>query len=107
MANPYSHRFLAWAASMTPPAYIVPTGYIAIIRDADIWSGGGSIINWTLSVNGVAKIAGGAFTVISEQQVATFRGRQVVQAGEQIVFASDGATDGMVSGYLLTDDLAP
>lgn len=107
MAVPYSHRFLAWSASMTPPAYEVPSGYVAVIRDLDVWSGGGSIINWTLAVNTVAKIAGGAFTLISEQQVATWRGRQIVQAGEFITFTSDGATDGMVSGYLLTDDLAP
>jgi hypothetical protein len=87
---------------MTPPAYTVPPGYVVVVRDLDVWSGGGSIINWTFGVNGVCKIAGGAFTVISEQQVATWRGRQIVNAGEEIFFESDGATDGAISGYLLT-----
>lgn len=98
----YSQRFLAWSSSMTPPAFEVPAGYRAVIRDADVYSGGGSIINWELSINDVAKFAAGAFTIIAEAQVATWRGRQVAEPGELIVFASDGATDGLVSGYLLT-----
>lgn len=107
MAVPYSHRFLAWAASETPPSFVVPTGYVAIVRDLDVWSGGGAMINWQLAVNGIAKFAAGQFTVESLAQVATWRGRQVINAGEQLVFQSDGPTDGLVSGYLLTADLAP
>lgn len=107
MASPYSTRALAWAASESPPAYQVPSGYIFVMRDLDVYSGGGAIINWQLAVNGIAKVAAGQFTVESIAQVATWRGRQVVQAGEFIEFASDGATDGMLSGYLLTADLQP
>lgn len=102
MSNVYSTRFLAWAASSTPPAYEVPTGYVAIVRDADIFTHGGAITNWILSVNGIADFAGGAFTVESVIQTAQWRGRQVLNPGELLVFASDVATDGMVSGYLLS-----
>lgn len=101
MANVYSTRFLAWAADESPAPYTVPSGYVAVVRDADIYSGGGSIINWQLAVNAVAKFAAGQFTVLSIAQVATWRGRQVVEPGEDLVFSSDGSTDGMVSGYLL------
>lgn len=101
MANVYSTRFLGWASESTPPAYTVPAGYVVVVRDADIYSGGGSIIDWTLSVNGVARFAAGQFTVESIAQTAEWRGRQILNPGELLVFAADGATDGMVSGYLL------
>src|SRR5215475_13295339 len=96
----YSTRFLAWAADESPPAYTVPAGYVAIVRDADVWSGGGAMINYQLAVNGVAKFWAGQFTILSIAQVGQWRGRQVVMPGEFLVFSSDGATDGMVSGYL-------
>lgn len=102
MANVYSIRLLAWSSSATPPPYEVPAGYRVIVRDADVWSGGGAITNWQLAVNDVAKFAAGQFTVESVAQVAQWRGRQVVEAGEFLVFSSDNATDGLVSGYLLT-----
>lgn len=98
----YSHRFMAWAAEESPPAYIVAAGYVAIIRDLDVTSGGGSIINWDFGVNDVCKLGGGQFTEESVFQQAQWRGRQLVQAGEAIFFASDGPTDGAISGYLLT-----
>lgn len=98
----YSTRFTAWAASELPPAFTVPVGYVAVIRDLDVWSGGGAMINWEMGVNGVCKLAAGQFTVISVAQVATWRGRQVVEPGEEIFFQSDGPTDGAISGYLLS-----
>jgi hypothetical protein len=98
----YSTRFLAWAADESPPPYEVPTGYVAIVRDIDIYSGGGAMINWQVAVNGIAKFAAGQFTILALAQTAQWRGRQVVRAGEFLVVSADGAIDGMVSGYLLT-----
>lgn len=101
MSNVYSTRFLAWAASESPPAFTVPMGYVAVVRDADIYSGGGALTNWVLSVNLVAHFAAGQFTIEALAQTAQWRGRQVLNPGEFLVFAADGSTDGMVSGYLL------
>lgn len=98
----YSTRFLAFAASMEPPPYEVPTDHVAIIRDLDVWSGGGAMINWQLAINEVAKFAAGQFTVESIAQTAMWRGRQVAQPGEFIFFQADGPVDGLCSGYLLT-----
>lgn len=97
----YSTRLLAWAASEFVPPFVVPSGYVCVVRDADIYSGGGAIINWVLSVNAVAKFAAGQFTIEALGQTAQWRGRQVLNAGEQLLFESDGSTDGLVSGYLL------
>lgn len=107
MASPYSTRLLGWSASMIPPPYEVPTGYIIVVRDIDVWSGGGAMINWQVYVNDFAKFAAGQFTVESVAQTAQWRGRQILNAGEFLVFESDGPTDGLISGYLLTSDLRP
>jgi hypothetical protein len=97
----YSTRLLAWAADSTPPPYLVPTGYVAVVRDIDVWSGGGAMINWQVAVNTIAKFAAGQFTIESIAQTAQWRGRQVLNAGEFLVFSADGVVDGMISGYLL------
>ena len=101
MANVYSTRFLAWSADMTPPPFAVPTGYVAIVRDLDVWSGGGAIINWELQVVEGAHFAAGQFTEESLAQTAQWRGRQVLLPGEDLAFSADGVTDGLCSGYLL------
>jgi len=98
----YSTRFLAWEAEETPPGFTCPTGYVAVVRDADIYSGGGALTNFTLSINTLAHFWAGQFTIEALAQVAQWRGRQVLEPGELLVFASDGPTDGLVSGYLLT-----
>lgn len=97
----YSTRLLAWAADETPAPFEVPTGYTCVVRDADVWSGGGAMINFQLAVNTIAKFWATQFTVESIAQSAQWRGRQVLNAGEFLVASSDGPTDGMVSGYLL------
>jgi hypothetical protein len=86
---------------MTPPGYTVPANFIVVVRDVDVYSGGGSIIDWEWGVATANKIGGGQFTVLSVPQFQTWRGRQVVLAGETIYFQSNGATDGAMSGYLL------
>jgi hypothetical protein len=74
---------------------------VCVVRDADVWSGGGAMVNFQLAVNAVAKFWAGQFTIESLAQVAQWRGRQVLNAGEYLVFSSDGALDGLISGYLL------
>lgn len=102
MSNVYSTRFMGWAASEIPPLFEVPTNYVAIVRDIDVLSHGGAMINWVVSVNAIADFAAGQFTIEALNQTAQWRGRQVLNAGEQLVFESDGPTDGLISGYLLT-----
>jgi hypothetical protein len=72
-----------------------------VVRDADVWVGGGSIVNGQLSIDGVAHFWAFESTIIAVAQVFQWRGRQVMLPGEFLTFASDGATDGLVSGYQL------
>lgn len=82
----------------------MPEGQTVIVRDLDVWSGGGAMINWEFGINGICKLAAGQFTVESIAQVGTWRGRQILNAGEELFFQSDGPTDGAISGYLLSAD---
>lgn len=102
MSNVYSTRFMGWAAETIPPLFEVPTGYVAVVRDIDVLSHGGALINWVVSINGVADFAAGQFTILALNQTGEWRGRQVMNPGDQLVFQSDGPTDGLISGYLLT-----
>lgn len=97
----YSTRLLAWAASSLVPPYTVPTGYIVVVRDADVTTGGGAMTDFQLSINGIAKFWVGQFTVESIPQAAHYSGRVVMNAGEELLFESDQPTDGVVSGYVL------
>lgn len=103
MSVVYSTRFLAWAEEELATPYVVPTGYLVIVRDVDVSSNGGAITNWVWGINGICKISGGQFTIEALLQHQEWRGRQVVNAGEAIYFQSDQPTDGAISGYLLTD----
>jgi hypothetical protein len=101
MGNVYSTRLLSWAGTETPPAYVCPAGFVTVVRDADVTSSGGEIINFQLSVNDVALFWRGQFTIEALGQNAQWRGRQIMLPGELLVYAADGATDGLVSGYQL------
>jgi hypothetical protein len=92
---------MAWAAEESPPAYVVPDGYVLVVRDVDVVSGGGAIIIWLWGINDVCKISAGQFTIEAITQHQSWQGRQVLNAGEACYFASDGSTDGAISGYLL------
>jgi len=86
---------------MLPTPYVCPTGYTLVVRDVDVWSGGGAMINWQLQILEGAKFAAGQFTVESIAQTAQWRGRVILNAGETLYFESDGPTDGVIGGYLL------
>lgn len=101
MANVYSARLLAWEADESPPPYESPTGFLTVVRCVDVWSGGGAMINFQLAINELAKFWAGQFTIEAIAQVAQWRGHQVVYPGEFLVFSSDGALDGAISGYQL------
>jgi hypothetical protein len=97
----YSTRFLAIALGEEDGAYVVPDGYVAVVRDIDCWSEGGAMINWRVSIDGDPAFAGGQFTIESLDQFQTWRGRVVVSAGENIQTSTDGPRGIVVGGYLL------
>lgn len=74
---------------------------MTIVRDADVYTAGGAIINYQLHVDSVATFWAGQFTIEALGQHAQWRGRQVLMPGDLLVFSSDGETDGLVSGYQL------
>lgn len=102
MALPvYSTRLMGWAASEFAGPFTCPEGYITVVRCADVYTYGGELTNYRLYVNEFATFWGGQFSLLSTPQHDQWQGRQVLLAGDELVFQADGSTDGMVSGYVL------
>jgi hypothetical protein len=92
---------LAWSAEESPPAVAVPDNYVMVVRCIDVVSNGGAIINWQVEIVEGGKFAVGQFTIEALAQLNSWRGHQILNAGEHLAFSSDGSTDGAISGYLL------
>lgn len=105
MSRPvYSKRLFVEEGLNTNLGYTVPAGYVAVLRDVDVFcnlyststefyvAGVGGAILWYVTV--------GALTDPSFYQ---WRGRQVFNAGDIITFAgSSNGVDMTASGYLLS-----
>lgn len=98
----YSRRLLAWASDLSPAPFECPAGYVAVVRDADVVTNGGSIIHFALAISGVCTFWNGQFTIEAVSQHFQWQGRALVLPGETLAMFQDGVTDGQVSGYLLT-----
>ncbi len=103
MANVYSTQFLTWSNPTSGVLYTVPAGYVAVVRDMDVWWDGetdeGSLI---ASIHNVCTfmVFYGAPSVASAFQ---WRGRVVINPGEKLeLFPSVGNWSGVACGYLLS-----
>lgn len=103
MAAPYSTLLLREQGLVGDLDYTVPDGYVCILRDADVYNGGGLVITSCYLID---RVSGGTITrwvSATETQAfdGTWRGRQVFDAGDVLGFTTDGAWDVRLSGYLL------
>lgn len=100
--NVYSYRFINVAGFLGHAAFEVPAGYVAVVRDIDAcdFTPGGATIE--------AGIGDGAVFWIYTWPPETvggwqgWRGRVVLQPGEQLVLNSSAELDMVASGYLLS-----
>jgi hypothetical protein len=99
----YSTRFFSVQGAAGGHSTTVPPGQIAIVRDIDVfWVLGFStnsiqVFDETGTTFWFANLGAGALT----SEVAQWRGRQVIHAGNAWGFTTSGALDVMISGYLL------
>lgn len=109
MAQPvYSTQFCKGSVSGSPVVlYTVPSGYIAVLRSIAAYNNTGSSQSVLLSP-GVSGSSEGAFAKddsLASGDVFQWEGRQVLNAGEQLIVAFPNATLAvMASGYLLEAD---
>jgi len=98
----YSYRFLAEAGFTGSAAFLVPDGYRAVVRDIDcvVYTGAGVTIQ--AGIGGVTNFWAVTLGVVAVTDTVSFRGRQVLNPGEQLVIATDAAADFVASGYLLS-----
>lgn len=108
MASPvYSHRLLAGATTSTSYEAVVPSGVLWVVRDVVAWWDGTSdpsvelyslsygpenvVLMWGNVESGVARV------------LEHWEGRQVLNAGDTLQFATTTATWSVaVTGYVLT-----
>lgn len=100
----YSTRFLQIALTNGNVSYIVPDGFLAVVRAVDLVYDGGPT-----SANGLVRISGNNVQIatlhnVTGQDQFHLSTRQVVMAGEPIscLSSSGNACHFSVSGYLLS-----
>jgi len=109
MAQPvYSTQFCKGSVGGSPAIlYTVPAGYIAVLRSIAAYNNTGTAQSVLLSP-GVSGSSEGAFAKddsLASGDVFQWEGRQVLNAGEQLIVAFPNATVAvMASGYLLEAD---
>ena len=98
----YSTRFINVAGFTGDAAFEVPSGYIAVVRDIDVVvfePGAGTV---EAGLGGSSVFWGYTWSFVTVLGWESWRGRQVLNAGEQLVLHSNAAMDMMASGYLLS-----
>lgn len=107
MASVYSTLFLSGNTTGGAPVYTVPAGFVAILRDVDVYNN--SLVFAELFLedsefgNTIWRVDNNAFIPGSSIGSSQWRGRQVFTEGNGFLFnASSGTWDVRASGYLLT-----
>lgn len=96
----YSTRFIAVQGLVGAEVFTVPVGYVAVVRDINLYNGGGITVT-TAIWHGSAGQALALWSSSASASDAFFTGRQVFYAGETFDITTNGAWDVTVSGYLL------
>lgn len=102
MANPvYSTRFVQLVGLDGTYTYTCRVGFVTVLRDLDAYYGG------DLSLMNVYLIGAAGQTIwewnpsVAEPSYASWRGRQVLYAGETFKLSTGDSVDITVSGYEL------
>jgi len=102
MARVYSQRFINVAGFSGHAAFLVPDGFKAIVRDIDAcdFTPGGATIEAGIGDGGVFWIYTWPAEIVGGWQ--GWRGRVVLEPGEQLVLNASASLDMVASGYLLS-----
>lgn len=100
----YSTRFLSVHGVGPVAEYTVPSGFVAILRDLDAFKTGTDESAVADMVNASAGVAIWLGHFSGTASWISWRGRQVIPAGETVEVSATGTTDVSitVSGYLLS-----
>jgi hypothetical protein len=98
----YSHRFIAEAGFTGSAAFLVPAGFVAVVRDIDavIFTPGAGTIE--AGIGGSAVFWGFTWSFVAVLGWESWRGRIVLNPGEQLVITTNTGMDFSASGYLLS-----
>jgi hypothetical protein len=103
---PYSTRFFAEAISAeVNPAYTVPSGFVAVLRDLELYNetGDTDTLNCELTIPGPLNVIMYSAAEVPTYQSVQWRGRVVLNAGDVLWFyAGHYPWQVVASGYLLS-----
>jgi hypothetical protein len=101
----YSTVFIRLQGLVGSATFVVPDGYIAILRDADVYNGGGIESTSAYLIDFTSNGTITRWVSATELQAfdGSWRGRQVFNSGDSFGFNTTGAWDVRLSGYLLLD----
>lgn len=104
MSRPlYSTLFFSAPGLAGLESYNVPAGYVAVIRDIDVYYVTGLAgADCQVQMQGGAVFAFFSFGPTDPSAVKSWRGRQVIPGLRTLEIITTGALDVSVSGYLLT-----
>lgn len=107
MATPvYSTRFIQQHGLSGHASFMVPSGFVAVVRDVDSYIGTPAGFNSLYFHGAIGQTIWWTEATIGQSQYASWRGRQVFEPGELIDVEADvgglDAYDVTVSGYLLS-----
>lgn len=94
----YSTRFCRLFPPALTSSYVVPSGYVAVVRAVDLTSPSGGPMSFGVLVAGCYIVS---LVNLAAATVYHWDGRQVAVAGESVTVNASGAGAwGLVSGYL-------
>lgn len=104
---PYSTQFFAVHEDLStaPALYIVPTGYVAVLRDVSVrnQTGTTSQVQVGATVPGPLNVIVMQWDDVAANDVVEWQGRAVFNAGDSLfVYNAEGSAQAIGSGYLLS-----
>jgi hypothetical protein len=98
----YSTLFINSPGLVGDAAFLVPDGYIAVVRDIDAVAFIGAGATLEAGIGGGTVFWAYTWSVVAVVDWRSWRGRVVLSAGQQLVIHTDAAVDVYAGGYLLT-----
>lgn len=102
MSSVYSTHFISAVGLVGTRAFTVPAGFVAVLRDLDVYNGGGFSATQVYLHGGLGQTIWFNNFAGPGAAYASWRGRQVLTAGFAFDITTNGACDATLSGYLLS-----
>lgn len=98
----YSTLFIDSPGLVGDAGFLVPDGFVAVVRDIDAVAPAGAGAQIYAGIGGSSEFWTYQWTVVATADWRSWRGRVVIPGGGQLVIHTDAPVDVIACGYLLT-----